>query len=346
MAVDNEGTNPGSAGEPLEIKIEFGKVTYHSKYESSIPRDVTNKILAREQLPREIPKLGSSIIEDFILDKIKAGDTANNTIVDAFFAEEQPQKVKEFVERVKARSEQVDWPSVFSADDAKQTQLRVTEEMAAIGMSPDQIASVAAMGIEIGENIGASSLSNEMVFASRLQAVRRAMDYMEVFKDDGITFEQVLRAQMIGVVGHELGHRIDELAGRPINTIPSEWRNAEDESDNKSERFAEYWGGVGFGKSTDLLALKSKEWLIHLAKVTQLWDAIGTYNQSHNEKIDLYAIYRGIDEKLASDDTFTSALLWARRSLYGGNEVENYASPYSKETVIKAINETTTEVTK
>lgn len=328
--------------ETPDFVIEFGTSTHVPKYESSIPRHITQDILNREKLPAEIPKLKSTIIEDFIFEKLH-GNTSNEGIVKSFFESETPRKVDDLVAEIKACSETLDWENVFTTEDAKLAQMKVVEEASKLGLTSDQINSIIAMGIEVGENIGASSLSHETVYVSRLQCVRKALDYIAVFPEENL--EKVIRVLMMTTTGHELGHKIELISEIPTNNIPIEWHdNNGDGVDNRAERFTEYWGRVGIGKDEGLDLIRSKEWGIHMAKITQLWDQISLYNRLHEEKIDLLAIFNGIDESLTIKNANTKILLWARRTLYAGNEVENYASPYSRETVHQAIKQTIKQI--
>ena len=68
---EQSGTTPNNTEQSRRIIV--GETTYYPKYKSSIPKKITDAILNKEQLPKEMPTLGSSIIEDFIIGKIKMG---------------------------------------------------------------------------------------------------------------------------------------------------------------------------------------------------------------------------------------------------------------------------------
>lgn len=333
---EQSGTTPNNTEQPRRIII--GETTYYPKYESSIPRKITDALLNKEQLPKKMPPLGSSIIEDFIIGKIKMGIIDPQEIADAFEKENMPAQVDDFVKDVKARSETLDWNEVFTLTDAKNTQEKVLKEMQELGMTDKQIASVAQLEVDIGEGIGVSSCSNEGVYVSRLQAVRKALDYVAVFEND-IPLEQIIKASMTSTIGHELGHKVDDFSELPVNNIPSDknWENSERNTENKGERFAEYWGRIVVEENPVFERIRQREWLIHLAKVTQLWDTFSTHNASHEQKADLYGIFRKIDEQFGKNTNLKS-LLEARRSLYGSNEIESYASPYSRDEITNAVN--------
>lgn len=99
-----------------EIKIL--EVKHLEKFESSIPKHITNKILSREQLPQELPPLGSSIIEDFIADKLNSGIGSSQKIAELFKKENISDNIKNFISEVKATSERVKWDEVFTMEDA------------------------------------------------------------------------------------------------------------------------------------------------------------------------------------------------------------------------------------
>lgn len=322
----------GSEKKPLLFKI--GEPTFVPKYESSIPRAVTSGILQREQLPKEMSALGSSVIEDFIIGKIKQGIASPERIADAFVTEDIEGKVRQYIETVKTRSQEVVWDKIFTMTDAKKVQAKVCREMEVMDMTPEQVSVIAGMKVDIDEGIGGSSTTPDGVYVSRLQAVRKAMDYGNVF-GDAIPFEQVLKALMSSTIGHELGHKIDEVVGYAINNIPMDqaWKKDGVSHENKGERFAEFWGSVFDDQS---FQIKQRQWLVDLTKVTQMWDTIENYNSSHEDKADLMGIFRSLDEKLEGKSDI-SALLTARRLLYGRNEVENYASPYTREVVAAAV---------
>jgi len=328
--------------EALEKKSAIS-VTHHPKWESSIPQRITRSLLDKEQFPSELPKLGSSIIEDFILEKLSEGRTTSvERIVEAFFKESLPAKIDDFANAIKARSEKLSWDEIFTKNDVKKVKEKVVEEMAGFGMAQEQIAVVASTGVEVREKLGTSLITDETVYVSRLQAVRKAVDYIQVFGQE-IPFEQIVKVLMYCTTAHELGHKVDIATNYSItNRIPGEWKKDGELVDLKGERFAQYWGIIGISGNEMLKRVRQKEWLIHIAKVRKLWDTIFQYNSSHEKKIDLSAIFRGIEKRLKETDKDTRDLLWARQSLYGGNEPENFALPYSKETIVKAMHKTET----
>lgn len=319
-----------------DFVVKIGEVRYIPVYEPKIPRKITDQILVKEKIPT-VPKLGSSMIEDFIVERMKEGGTSNEGIVEAFFSEDMPNAVGSFVQEVQDVSSKMDWDGVFNERDISETQTAVLLEMREMGMTEEQVARIAEMKPKVAEGIGISSLNEDVAYASRLQAVRRGMDYLRVFGNES-SVEEVVRAFLTSTIAHELGHKVDEVADRATNRIENEWKNKGEFVDNKLERFAEYWGQVPFKNDEKSQKIIEREWLIQLHKTTEVWDVLEKYNNSHDEKIDLFAVFRGIEERLDKEgDVGILALLNARRTVYRGSPVENYASPYSRDVVEKAI---------
>lgn len=330
------GLRPGSTDREPAIVILSS--TYIPKYESSIPQHITDSILHKEQLPAEMPRLGSSMIEDFIMDKVKRGIATSEEIAEAFVSEDVLGQVRQFVQEVQTRSEALNWDDIFTMADAKEAQAAVITEMEAMGMSSDQVAAVAGTGIGIVESVGDSFLTNETAYTSRLQAVRKALDYITVFGNE-VPFEQIIKSLMTSTVAHELGHKIDKVVNYATNNIPidSNWDKNGDNRERKDERFAEYWGTVAIRGNETHERITQREWTLQMGKVTQVWNTIATHNATHEQKADLTGIFRAIQGKLGGGNKEVDSLLSARRSFYGGNEVENYASPYSRDVVLSAV---------
>ncbi len=335
MDEDDEGREK----EDLELRI--GKVTFIPVYEPKIPRNITDGILRKEELP-SVGQLGSSILEDFIIKKIKQGDATNEQIVESFFSEGIPEKIKDFIREVQMASDNMNWEQVFNDRDLSEAQAAVLLEMRALGLGEERIKTVAKMKLKIEEGIGISSLGEDLVYASCLQAVRNALDYVKVF-GQGTRVEELTKVFLTSAIGHELGHKVNDVAGIATSRIPNDWRNGEEWAENKIERFAEYWGQVPLTDDS-LKNLREREWLIQLHKTKEVWGALHEYNSTHNNKIDLFAIFRGVKDKLGGDDTEEIlSLINAREMIYGNSPVENYASPYSRDVVAKAVIELESE---
>ncbi len=326
--------NTESSDDTMDFVV--GETSFIPVYESEIPVEVTNQILSKKELP-VVNNLGSSMIEDFIVTKLKKGNTSANEIVEEFFAQGTPSSIQTYIEDVKKTSDNIEWEGVFNERDIAETQAAVLLEMRDLEMSDEQIRMVGEVKPMIKEGIGYSSYGENIAFVSRLQAVRRAVDYVTVFGESATT-EDVLKTFLTSTIAHELGHKVDDVAGIATNNIQSEWKNGDRYVDSKNERFAEYWGLVPFKndqKSKDIL---DNEWLLQLTKVQQVWEALQNYNSQYSQKIDLFSIFRGIEEGLDKrDDKDTLALLSARMVLYRAAPAENYASPYDRDTVKKAL---------
>lgn len=317
--------------------ITIVKIDLIPKYESSIPQDITTAILQKEQLPMELPVLGSSMIEDFIISKFNQGISNPTQIAEKFATENVMSSIKKYIEQVKLYSETLNWEEIFSTDDIEAVRENVCQEMKNLGMTDQQIAKIQTLNINITENIGISSAARqniERVDISRLQVVRRAIDYTQVF-GNSIPIEQVIKTIMATTIGHELGHKIDQSANHATSRISSDvnWEKNNENHENKSERFAEYWASVVEDVQTE--EIRQHHWLIQVNKVAQLWDVIHKFNQSHEDKVDLMDIFRKIYEKI--NDSDVAALFGARKLFYGGNEVENYASPYTRDIVAMSV---------
>ena len=319
--------------EKPKLLITIDKVNFTPKYESSIPENITTAILRKEQLPNELPILGSSMIEDFIIRKFNQGISNSTQIAEKFNTENVIGSVKKYIEQVKSYSKKLNWEEIFSINDVEKVRKSVCQEMKTLGMTDQQITKIQALNINITEDIGTSTAAPqniESVDISRLQVIRRAIDYTRVFGNT-VPFEQVIKTIMATTIGHELGHKVDQSANHATSRISSDisWEKNSENHENKSERFAEYWASVTEDIPTK--KINQHEWLIQVNKVAQLWDVIHNYNQSHEYKADLMDIFRKIDEKI--NDSDVAALFDARKQLYNNNEVENYASPYTKDIV-------------
>lgn len=316
---------------------DFGKIEYSPRYNSLIPRAITLSILQEgEGLPKELPTTGSSMIEDFIIEKIRQGIASPEQIAGDFVAEGLPDRIHQYIETVYTLSNSLNWNEVFNDTDAMEIQTKVCMEMEAMGMTPEQVSIIAGMRINITESIGSSSLSMDAINISRLQIVRKAMDYVQVFGET-IPLKQILKMLMASVIGHELGHRIDDIAGNASNNIPMDesWKIDGDTGENRRDRFAEFWGRSVCNHEEN--QTRQREWLIHLNKVAGLWNSLETYNSTHEDKVDLTDIFYAITEIIDGRGIDINNLFLTRLPFYDGNEVENYASPYPREIVAAAV---------
>ncbi|KXK10184.1 MAG: hypothetical protein UZ22_OP11002000916 [Microgenomates bacterium OLB23] len=338
MDSNQEGQTPTpDKPEVKRLFITTGEVMYMPKYESLVPRHVTESILQDEQLPKDLPPLGSSIIEDFIIEKIRNGLTDPNVIAAAFESEGIVAKVKGVAEAAKQAAESIDWEDVFTDSDTKAAQAKVASEMKQMGMTPEQIDAVACMDVVIGEGIGVSSYSRHGVYLSRLQAVRKALDYQQVY-GLRIPLNKVVKSIMTNTIGHELGHKVDDVAGVAVNNIPLDeaWQKDDDSGESKSERFAEHWGRLVVAEDPEMSIVVQRERLLQVAKVAQFWDAVSVQNGTDNENIDVMGIFSAIEKKIADDDS-AGELFYARKILYTAHCPENYAAPYDRDVIAQAV---------
>ncbi len=301
-------------------------------YERPVDSKISEEVIAKESLPTEIPLLGSSIIEDFIRMKIQDGVASPDQISEAFADENIPEQVAQYLDQVRDYSRSLNWENIFTPDDVKQVQTNVCQEMALLGISSEKISKIANMDIVVTDSPGVSFPTNEGVSVSQLQIVRNALDYIRVY-GDSIPIEQIISAYIKSTMSHELGHKIDYALDNISSTIPFDKTWGENNYEKPSERFAEYWGRLG---SIEDQKIAQKISVMHLAKVNQLWNSINSYNQTHENKVDLSGIFRSIGSKIEKSSN-TMSLFDARLHLYSGNVAENYALPYSRETIISAI---------
>lgn len=301
-------------------------------YERPINSKISEEVIAQESLPAEMPLLGSSIIEDFIRIKVQDGVVLPDQISEAFVDEDIPKQVTQYLDQVRDYSRSLNWENIFTPDEAKRVQANVCQEMASLGISSEKISEIANMDIAVTDSPGISFPTNEGISVSQLQIIRNALDYMHVY-GNSVPIEQVISTYIKSTVGHELGHKIDYVLNNISNTIPLDKAWGENNYERPSERFAEYWGRLG---SIEDQQIVQKIVVMHLAKVDQLWSSLNSYNQTHENKIDLSGVFRSIRSRIERNSNVMS-LFDARLHLYSGNIAENYALPYPRETIILAI---------
>jgi len=318
-----------------DSEMEFGESLHVPKYESSIPKEITDSILQREKLP-ELPKLKSSIVEDFIFDKIEAGIIDPEIIAQNFLDEGGKEKLETMINEVKEKSQSLDWEKIFTIDHAKNIQGKICEILKSMGADENKILSLSEINVDIRESMGPSGVSSDGVYVSRLQVVRKAMDYVSIFGDES-QLDEIVKIFMSSTIGHELGHKINSIMELVENRIDLDknWEKNGSTGENRSERFAEFWGMAVL--DDEARKIKNREWLVQLKIVNRLWEKIDNYNLEHDEKIDLAGIFNYLSDKVQGCDLEVGKFIKARNTFYGGSEVENYASPYSQETVEKAI---------
>lgn len=307
--------------------------------DSAIPQHVTDSIINSEGLPSPLPKLGSSIIEDFIVDKIQQGMIESEAVADAFVQEGYPERIEQYLQELREQSDALDWDQIFSKDDFLDVKSKISTEMRAMDMTEAQVVAINGMGIQVTDSAGVSSLSDTEIYISKLQALRKALDYQKVFGTD-ISLEEILKTMMTVTAGHELGHQIDHITpGFAVNHISSDsaWFKDGKTSERKDERFAEYWGRAVLAGDEQRNHLRQREWALHVAKTNQVWDTVRNHNYEKEPKVELFKIFSALNRKLISGHGQASSFLESRMGNYGNTAAENYASPYPREVVSSAV---------
>ena len=95
------------------------------------------------------------------------------------------------------------------------------------------------------------------------------------------------------------------------------------------ERFAEFFARSIEGEGVDM-SIREQEKLIHIKKVQEVWSKVKEYNKRH-QNIGVHQLF----DFIKTDDEQIKDFLYARRVMYGGNQPENYAAPYSLEELMK-----------
>lgn len=126
MALDHIGDGDTGA----DLGFVFGEVTYEKRTSSNIPRDVVEPLLtqAKEVLPAKLPLLGSTIIEDFIVEKLQIGSSEID-IVKAFGDENIGEVVGSYIDGLKVLHQEMDWSGIFSEVDVDEVKGIVAQEM-------------------------------------------------------------------------------------------------------------------------------------------------------------------------------------------------------------------------
>jgi hypothetical protein len=205
-----------------------------------------------------------------------------------------------------------------------------------VGVSGTTLGNLTGIEIKITETGGVSQHMANSVHVDRVQSFRLALDYLDIYADSNL--EQVYSANLRAAVGHEIGHRINDQENLASNNVPLEWPHNGEVIERRPERFAEFWARAAIGNDEGDQRIIQRIWAIQVAKVDEVWTALEKYNSSHEDKVDLLAVFRGIEERLYQLSPITQ-LLTARRILYSGAMVpENYALPYNEEQIKDSLN--------
>lgn len=338
------------------FEIHQDTIRTEGVYASSVPKDITARILARKDLPKELPLLGSSIVEDHIIKKLKAGTVSPDEIIDTYFSDKVVGQSVQFIEQVRQMTAEIDWSTIFNSQEVKKN---ILTQMARMNMTPDQQKLIEQTEIILTDNMGTSgsggiSNSRNEVVVSKAQAVRKALDYIKVFGTPP-PIERVIQALVMATSGHELGHKISDIASSTspvgaISFIPLDknWDRDGNSNENQAERFSEYWGRVAIQGDTTLTDIRDNEKILQVAKVAEVWNTIEQHNNIYQDnKIDPVMIMATIVQRIRTKqpqgvikDSDVIQLIEARSQLYLHNPPEVYALPYPEPIVFNAITKT------
>ncbi len=321
--------------QPEDFEIKLGDTLNTPIYEKQVPEAVTQSAIGQETIPDETSPLGSTVIEDFILEKLKQGDTTTEQIVEMFQLEGMEEKVKKYIAGIRIEAEALIKKGIFTVDDFVTLRERVCTEMRALKMQEDQIERISSTEIKIGIEAGTSLGPTEdgPIGVNCHQALRHSMDYIQWFGNQ-FPVERLVKAIMTSTAGHELGHKIATISNGVNHIQPdTTWEQNGDSSENREERFAQFWGVAAMDDEDR--QIDRKLWVQMVAKVDEVWKAIEQYNSGHEKKISISDIFDEIQEHLTDSEVMN--FLHARELLYGGCAPENYALPYSRDTMERAI---------
>jgi len=301
--------------------FKVDEVAHNPKFESSIPPEITHKILEEENIT-EVPELTSSIVEDFVIQQLQEGEQSEEDIINNFFTSPAVDNLREKSEEIKNISDRLDWDIILSNEQIENIKNEMVADMRVFEIDEEKINQFENIDIVFTDEggVSASSVNNQKITVDRLQIVRRTMDYLSLGQES--SFEEIARAIAINTIAHELGHQVQVITGVGYN-LQSEWKN-----DVPSERFAEGWARHATDKNQKFADIVNKLRILQVAKVNQVWEKV------KDKKIDLTKVFNRIIEKV---DPKFKKFLESRYLLYGVNAPENYALPYSFEAIKKEL---------
>lgn len=288
--------------------------------QSEVPHSVTNTVLERAKF-KELPEMYSSVVEDFLIESINKGSNPEVIKAESKLLE---QKIKDLLKITQEQSALVDWDSILNVENENKIKQDLVKTALELGASEEAVNDINNIKFQVSESMGAS-WSGEVALVARHQIIRKALDYVRVFPEADLN--EVIKTLMLTTGAHEAGHIIDEKLGLYSKRMPNEkeWNDSE----NKSERFAEFWPYTIDIPGIDL-DIRRQEKLIHVKKVQEVWVAIDKYNKQHPE-IGIHQLFNFIQ----TENKQVKDFIFSRRTLYGGNQPENYTSPYSLEELLK-----------
>ncbi|MBU1133109.1 hypothetical protein KKG08_02460 [Patescibacteria group bacterium] len=336
----NDESISESSQEPRENDSEdrFGEIQYHPIYQNPMNKDITLSILEKERsiLPVKIPPLGSSQIEDYIVDKVVNKGLEEDEIVDVFFKEGMEGKVLDYLKEIEQISEKLDWTEIICSKDVRDIKGKVVEEMKDLGFSDKDCSYINSLEVEVRDSSGVSSTTQEGVYVNKYQAVRKAIDMLSFYRDNQYEPKEITRVLMLNVVAHEIGHKIENLKNY-TNYIPEEegWDSNDHFFESKSERFAEYWAHFGGRNNESYSDIVRRDHLMHIAKTFQIWSDLESHSEKGKNKASILTTLDKINIR-ANTKGFKS-FIFARRVSYAEGRQEFYALPYSREVIKKSI---------
>jgi hypothetical protein len=321
------------------LQIKIGPVTRIYKYHSPLSPEITESVIATSE-KEAIKPYGSSIIEDSIIKGLR--DVKNQEFEPGKYFQESGAagKIREFLLQTKEKAGELKWETFISEQDIQSVKNHLITKLREFGVSEDVITQIQNAEVAISESYGVSSVTDKGVFASRYQAVRRALDYTSIWGEEEIDFKTVVKALILSTIAHELGHYIDDKAKIPSNHIPRDenWKSGTETGENPGERFAEFWGRSAISDNEQYSLVRHRLKKLDVAKVDQVWKALAEYNQVHPEqKLDIYEIFDKIDSSVDPQDKDIKSFISARQILFSSVTPENYALPYTEEQVRQAF---------
>ncbi len=124
-------------GEPIHI----------SKYESDVPLQVTEKILEDNEIPSYIPRMPSSVVEDFIVEKIKEGVTDIDVIIQNYKDEKISEKITDNIKKAEKLAHVYKVDSLLSSQDISNIKQCLKERMELLKLPNNKIEDILSSNI-------------------------------------------------------------------------------------------------------------------------------------------------------------------------------------------------------
>ncbi len=335
----DEIKDTGSKSTGDDLLFDMSPVMIQPSYGTRIPKGLFKDFFEREKLGRPLPELESSIVEDYIIRKIREGAVSGEDIVLAFFSENMVDRLNQMFDRVRVVAKDSGIESVYTAKEVEHDRIKILNEMRALGVPQEYIDNLEQVGVQLTDDASGFFGSDNEVVISLNQAVRRALDYQLMYGKN-IPLDTLVKRLISIRVGHELGHKIDRTLGVISNTLllETEWMEDEKYTGNRSERFAEYWASIPGTEDPNNNHIREQDLLLDMAKVEDVWEVVNKHNNQTANRIDLMHVFNGIEEGLREKDTSAYAFVLYRKSIYQGmHETGNLLLPYNRGQVKQAI---------